>query len=256
MIKQRSFELPSQTSHTARSERPASPGQALCSSERMTAVRQALRQVARLRANEQKALGYDEEELFNELLRRLGTDPMQAALRMVAGKCSSLSLVQLIELGAKIDAPDGATGPLHAAAFRAREDHLRILLAANADPNRKDQKGRTPLHLAALVKHPEGIRLLAAAGARVNARDAANRTPLHYACASDYGFRRIFATDRLTATIRMLLLQGSRLSLKDAWGRTAWQSAAFEKSRDELLAHLAARRPIAQRSSTPAGLAA
>lgn len=256
MIKQRSFEVPSPTSRTARSVTAGSPRQALGSIGLMPAVRQALRQVARLRANEQKALGYDEEELFNELLRRLGTDPRQAVLRMVAGKCSSLALAQLIDLGAEIDAPDGATGPLHAAAFRAREDHLRLLLAANADPNRKDKKGRSPLHLAALVKHPEGIRLLAAAGARVNARDAANRIPLHYACASDYGFRRIFDPDRLTATIRMLLLQGSRLNLKDAWGRTAWQMAAFEKSRDELLAHLAARRPIAPCSSSPAGMAA
>ncbi len=76
----------------------------------MPAVRQALRQVARLRANEQKALGYDEEELFNELLLRLGTDPRQAVLRMVAGKCSSHSLAQLIEQGAEIDAPMAQPG--------------------------------------------------------------------------------------------------------------------------------------------------
>ena len=247
---------------TASPSKPVKPGRAagnsmrVCgSSELMTTVEQALRQVARLRSRTQKELGYNEEELVEELLLRLGTDPRPKVLRIVAGICSSHSLRQLIELGAKADAPEGKSGPLHAAAYQAREDHIRMLLAANADPNRKDGKGRSPLHVAALVKHPQGIRLLLAAGARVNDRDAENRTPLHYAGASDYGFRRNFSSNRLTATIRVLLMHGARLNLKDAEGRTAWQAAALKKFRDELLSHLATRQLIEKPSSSSAVMA-
>ena len=208
------------------------------------AARQVMRQAARSLPTEYGMFGYNEDEAFQELLRRSGPHPHEKVLRVVAGTCSSQSLMRLIELGAEIDAPEGSKGPLHAAAFGAREDHVRILLAANADPNRGDERGRSPLHFAALLKLSSVIQLLVDAGARINALDEKKRTPLHYSGANDYACRRNFSGDRLTESIRVLVECGANPCMKDAQGKTAWQTAAFEKSRDELIAYQAARQLV------------
>ncbi len=70
--------------------------------------------------------------------------------------------------------PDAAASDEFAAAIRA-------LIAAGADVNAKDERGRTPLHAAALNGYADTVETLIAAGADVNAKDGLGKTPLHLA---------------------------------------------------------------------------
>ena len=74
----------------------------------------------------------------------------------------------LLEAGA--DPDDDADNPLrvrpvHAAAGARDLESLRLLLAAGADPNARQQGGFTPLHAAAHADEPEMARLLLEHGA-------------------------------------------------------------------------------------------
>ncbi|MFD4257922.1 ankyrin repeat domain-containing protein [Streptomyces sp. NPDC058534] len=64
-------------------------------------------------------------------------------------------------------------GPdLPSAVLRGDADAVRAVLRAGADPEVRDEHGRTPLLLAALTDRVEIAGLLVAAGADVNAQDA------------------------------------------------------------------------------------
>ncbi|CEJ93283.1 hypothetical protein VHEMI08882 [[Torrubiella] hemipterigena] len=77
----------------------------------------------------------------------------------------------LLKLGADVDAlaEDGKT-PLRFAATAAQPDAMQLLLAAGADPNKRDYNGWTPLmHVCQYSRDINRIRLLLEAGANPNA---------------------------------------------------------------------------------------
>jgi ankyrin repeat protein len=60
-------------------------------------------------------------------------------------------------------------GGLHAAAWQGDAARIAQLLAAGADPNRRDGHGRTPLHVATFARQRLAVRALAQAGADLGA---------------------------------------------------------------------------------------
>lgn len=76
-------------------------------------------------------------------------------------------------------APIGFWAPLHAAARKGDKAMVSLLLAAGADPNGRDKKGRTPLHHASTEETYESgcYELLRAAGADKDAYDSDYKFP-------------------------------------------------------------------------------
>jgi uncharacterized protein len=92
--------------------------------------------------------------------------------------------------GANVNARDNSGNALnHATANRMPRAHLigghkgivELLIAAGADVNVKNQRGRTPLYDAAIWDRKDIAKLLFDAGADVNAKDDNGETPLDYA---------------------------------------------------------------------------
>lgn len=71
--------------------------------------------------------------------------------------------------------------PLHFAVTYGRDDNVKILLDAKADPKAQDQTGMTPLHCAATLDRVDEAELLLKAGADLEAKDSFGDTPLHSA---------------------------------------------------------------------------
>jgi ankyrin repeat protein len=70
------------------------------------------------------------------------------------------------------------------AAYVGQLDYAVALINANADVNKADEDGYTPLHNASLGGHVECVRLLIQHKANVNALDNLKRLPLHLASLS------------------------------------------------------------------------
>ena len=75
---------------------------------------------------------------------------------------------------------DGCT-PLYIAAQYGKEEALRRLLAAGADPTKRIPRGTAPLFAAAQNGHVAAVRLLYQAGAGVEVAAADGATPLFVA---------------------------------------------------------------------------
>ena len=109
---------------------------------------------------------------------------------------------------------DTNPAPIHLAALHMGHDSLDDLddlLSKGANPNVKDNRGRTPLHHAAFYGYAENVQVLLAAGADPNARDNEGWTPLN-AANSGRNDRRV---------IKMLRAAGGK--------RQSWLASLFRK---------------------------
>lgn len=97
--------------------------------------------------------------------------------------------------------PAGLT-PLHLAAMNVDSGPLRVLLAAGARVDARDNDGATPLHMAAFATRTESARLLLHAGADPALKTNLGRDVLSMA-------RRVRA-DEVAGVISLWLLKGCK----------------------------------------------
>jgi len=95
------------------------------------------------------------------------------------------AVVQLLADGVNVGTRDteGDTA-LHRAAYHSRQDIVKALLGAHADPNAPDRKGKTPLRRAYDSK--DVAEALVSAGADPNVADKNGNTALHRAAEDDH----------------------------------------------------------------------
>jgi ankyrin repeat protein len=102
---------------------------------------------------------------------------------------------------------------------------VRDLLALGADPDVRDEDGRTPLFSAVLGGSIGLAGLLLEAGADVNARDSQGFSPLHYAAQED-----------LPEMARLLIAKGADVNAQDEDGASVlWRAVFSERGRRDLI---------------------
>lgn len=135
----------------------------------------------------------------------------------MARNASADGLRWLLDRGADPDQRGGKenTTALHWAAFSKHDAAVKELLAAGANTELEDDRGRTALSFAVMVRAADVIKLLAAAGANMNAPDAKKDTPLHYAL-----------TFKNAAEAEALLSSGADMFVRDSNDVTLFDKAA------------------------------
>lgn len=140
--------------------------------------------------------------------------------RAISQKWTDL-LVALLDAGAspRLTCPDRPGTPLHHAATMGWDEGIRLLIGAGADPNERDNTGRTALQAAAELGHCASLRELVIGGAHVCVAGAKGRALLQ-----EITLQRgaIVSGNRLQATVETLLELGAPLGLAE--GQRGWRT--------------------------------
>jgi ankyrin repeat protein len=117
---------------------------------------------------------------------------------------------------------------------------IELLLKHGADPNSTVLGNITPLMNAASWGQSDTVALLLRHGARVDLRNAEGSTALHYAAQShgvitDYGRRELTADElrNCLETIRLLIAAGADLQARNNQGRTPLDDVALTQGPPE-----------------------
>lgn len=131
--------------------------------------------------------------------------------------CDLVRVRTLLARGADPNArdEDGRT-PVFSAVLGGSVALLGLLLESKADVNAKDQRGSTALHLAAEEVVPEAATLLIGRGADVNAQDEEGNTPLG---------RAVFSARGRYDVVRLLMKSGAKDDIPNVAGETPRQLA-------------------------------
>ncbi|MEO8134698.1 MAG: ankyrin repeat domain-containing protein [Betaproteobacteria bacterium] len=143
---------------------------------------------------------------------------LHAALRILvaAGICGIGSVAQALGQVPPAPAEAARYAGLHSAAHTGNVAQIEKLLAAKADSNARDGRGRTPLHVAAFARQRDAIRLLAHSGTNLNALENDRYDAVTIAAVADD-----------EETLRVLLAAGaSAKNVTSRWDGTALIAAA------------------------------
>jgi len=111
--------------------------------------------------------------------------------------------------------------PIHKAARRGNVKEIEQLLDSGADPDTKDEQGRTPLHIAAVYGRDDAVKLLLKCGANLEARDNNNCSALYLA-----------ALNNRVGVIEQLVSSGAEVDGQNGKFDETALFAAVEKGRE------------------------
>ena len=136
---------------------------------------------------------------------------------------------EALQLGEPVDTRD-STGctPLHYAVNAEEPAILQLLLAHQADPNKRNNSGWSALDFAAASGLSRSVELLLESGAKVNQANADGATPL---------LRAVIRND--LATVKVLLDHGAQVNVRTTAGETPLLAAVRGES-PELVSELLA----------------
>jgi ankyrin repeat protein len=137
--------------------------------------------------------------------------PHETPLHMAALYDNPAAVQALIELGADVNAKDTYDFTPLMECFLSNISIARMLIAAGANVNAANKKGKGPLYFAARHGNLEMAKLLLQKGAKVNKKNKINgMIPLHWAASQgDYEIAKL------------LLDNGAEINAKDNEGHTA-----------------------------------
>lgn len=143
--------------------------------------------------------------------------PLDQEMVEAAFLCDLGQVRELLARGADPDArdEDGRT-PIFSAVLGGSLALLGMLIEAKADVNARDEHGWTALHVAAEEVLPEMASLLISSGADVNASDDEGNTPLA---------RAVFSARGRHEVVRLLRQHGAKDDVANLAGETPRQLA-------------------------------